>query len=255
MELQTVIHSVPYLQEWLSDNHRMCETYHYFWAWQKQSLLRTAFQTYRSNAMRYRWFRTKVLPAIVQAQSHYVCLHLKELHEQAENYYDQEPVLYPVRHKRTLMAQDRAIIFDCIDRWYYPTNCMPPIFRYTFWTDPVGLRPDTSLVYHPYIQSWLTDWWSMPMPSRIPAPMPTIEQQAAHATHERNSRPSWLLPSFPELPRLQQAHANPTDPPMVGQRQNAIQHYMERTIQRRQQTAASSSTTHTSQLPINNDPN
>ena len=253
MELQTVIHSVPYLQEWLSDNHRMCETYHYFWAWQKQSLLRTAFQTYRSNAMKYRWFRTRVLPAIVQAQSHYVCLHLKQLHEQAEDYYDQEPVLYPVRHKRTLMAQDRAIIFDCIDRWYYPTNCMPPIFRYTFWTDPVGLRPDTSLVYHPYIQSWLTDW--RPSLTQTITERLTPEQHETHATHVRNSRPSWLLPSFPELPRISRGYTSPSEPPRLDQRNNAIRHYMERTIQRRLQSTASSSTTHTPQLPINNDPN
>ena len=197
MTLDDLIHKVPYLYTWLQDNHQLCYTYHFFWAWRKQSLLRTVFRKMRHQCMLYRWFRTKILPKIIQAISHHTCLQIRDRHDEAEDYANNEPILFPIRHLKHLWGQERAFCFDTIGVSYHYVNCAPPTgFRFQYWTDPVGQRPDTSLAYHPFIQSWLTQWWSRPQTmfnrynSRYMSDNETTARQ--HQQHIRNSTPSWI---------------------------------------------------------------
>ena len=196
MDLQEVLHMVPYARDWLLDNDRLCQSYTVFWAWRKQSLLRSTFRTYRDNVMRNKWFRTTVQPAIWQAKSHYSYLQYHGQYERAEHYALTEPVLFPILHLKRHWNRHRALCFDNVSCYYHLTSDPPQTSRSIFWTCPIGQRPDTSLVYHPYIQSWITDWYSRPLPMEL-LNEHNRQPNSVHLAHVNNSRPSWEFPAFP----------------------------------------------------------
>ena len=193
LDLDTVLQQVPYLRDWLHNNHRLGEAYMWFWAWRKQSLLRATFRLWKRHATRQHWIRTLLLRKIVHAQDHYVALHILERHGAAEDYAELEPVLYPAYDQRNLWGFNYPMLFDLGDDttlpWYYICPKAAPVQRDIPYTVPRGIRP-TFPAFHPYIQSWLTDWDNMTV-QHVHRNHNPIFIRYGHARHEPTP---WTLP-------------------------------------------------------------